>query len=92
MAINGIPAEGFIDPNQTMTYTVHFQNNGNAPALNVRILDTLSANLDYTTFRLITASHPVQVFQDKNALTFFFQNIMLPDSASNPNAVRFCSI
>lgn len=88
VAINGIPAEGFVDPNETMTYTVHFQNNGNAPALNVRVLDTLDLNLDYTTFRLISASHPVQAFQDKNRLTFLFQNIMLPDSSSDPNGSK----
>lgn len=88
VAINGMPAEGFIAPNQTMTYTIHFQNNGNAPALNVRITDTLSNNLDYTSFRYIHSSHPVQIYQDKDKLTFYFANIMLPDSASDPNGSR----
>ena len=84
VSINGVPAEGDILPNQTMTYTLHFQNTGNAPALNVVIRDTLPNVLDYSTFQLVDASHFVKVYQNQEKFVFEFPNIMLPDSASDP--------
>ena len=33
-----------------LEYTIHFQNTGNAPASFIRVIDTLSANLDASTF------------------------------------------
>ncbi len=86
VAINGEPAEGFVPANEIMTYTLHFQNTGNAPALNVVIRDTLSNNLDINTFQFIDASHNVQVNLNTNSreVVFNFSNIMLPDSATNP--------
>jgi uncharacterized repeat protein (TIGR01451 family) len=65
------------------TYTIHFQNTGNAPAFNIRLRDTLDANLDINTFEIRGYSHPAIVSLNGNNLTVRFNNIMLPDSTSD---------
>lgn len=75
-----------IEPNlqDKLTYTIRFQNTGTAPAQNIYILDTLSANLDWSTFSLISTSHPVQLnYQGNGQVRFEFNQIWLPDSTSN---------
>ncbi len=80
----GVGAEGRILNNQKMTYRVRFQNTGTAPAANVYILDTLDANLDINTFRLIETSHPMNLYINGNdRIKFDFPDIWLPDSTSN---------
>ena len=68
------------------TYTIHFQNTGNAPAFNIRLADTLDSNLDLTTFKVVNASDDFTTTLNPQTrlLTVRFPNIMLPDSASNP--------
>jgi uncharacterized repeat protein (TIGR01451 family) len=68
-----------------LTYTIHFQNLGTAPAINIRLLDTLDNNLDAETFEVINYSHYNTVTLMDGILDFRFPNILLPDSASNPN-------
>ena len=65
------------------TYTIHFQNTGTAPALNIRLLDTLDAKLDLTTFELMNYSHTNVASLTGRLLTFNFHNINLPDSTSD---------
>lgn len=80
----GIGAEGAILNNQIMTYQVRFQNTGTAPAANVYILDTLDANLDINTFRVLGSSHPMDLhINGEDKIKFDFPNIWLPDSTSN---------
>jgi uncharacterized repeat protein (TIGR01451 family) len=43
------------------TYTIHFQNTGNAPAFNIRLRDTLDANLDINSFEVRGYSHPANI-------------------------------
>ena len=38
--------QGYVLEDQELTYTIEFQNTGEAPALNVYIMDTLDTNLD----------------------------------------------
>jgi len=67
-----------------LEYTIHFQNTGNAPAINIRILDTLNAYLDVASFQILAASHAYQVrFLENNLVEFRFNDIYLPDSTSN---------
>lgn len=66
-----------------LTYTIHFQNTGNAPAMNIRIADTLNTNLDISTFQVINYSHINQVDVTSNILNVHFPNIQLPDSNIN---------
>ncbi|MEI6124319.1 MAG: T9SS type A sorting domain-containing protein [Bacteroidota bacterium] len=73
-------APGFQD---YFTYTVHFQNTGTAPAINIRLVDTLSNNLDLETFQLLNYSHYNITRLEGNVLVVCFPNIQLPDSGSN---------
>jgi uncharacterized repeat protein (TIGR01451 family) len=67
-----------------LTYTIRFQNTGTAPAQNIHILDTLSANLDWSSFDLIYASHNMHTVDLGNGIRRFeFPEIWLPDSTSN---------
>jgi uncharacterized repeat protein (TIGR01451 family) len=65
------------------TYTIHFQNTGNAPAFNIRLRDTLDNNLDLSTFEMLGYSHPALVSINGKILTVRFNNIMLPDSTTD---------
>ena len=70
--------------NETLEYTIRFQNTGNDTAFLVVIRDTLDQNLDWNTFTPIAASHPFQTLLDDNgAVKFTFDDILLPDSTTN---------
>ncbi len=71
---------GYLD---YFTYTIHFQNTGNAPAKNIFLADTLDGNLDPETFKVTGYSHNNSITMDSNIVRFRFNNIMLPDSASD---------
>lgn len=80
----GVGATGKILNNTRLTYTVRFQNTGTAPAANIYILDTLDANLDVSSFRVHTASHPMDLYINGNdRVKFSFPDIWLADSTSN---------
>jgi uncharacterized repeat protein (TIGR01451 family) len=65
------------------TYTIHFQNTGTAPAINIKVQDTLSTNLDLSTFEITAYSHPNNTTLSGNLISFKFPNIWLPDSTSD---------
>ncbi len=69
--------------NEWLTYTVHFQNTGTAPAQHVQIMDTLDSDLDESSFQLLSSSHDpmVQLFGSK--VHFNFVAINLPDSTTD---------
>ena len=69
--------------NDWLTYTIHFQNTGNAPAFNIRLADTLDAMLDLETFQVINYSHQNLIDLTGNVLIVRFPNIQLPDSTTN---------
>lgn len=74
-----------------LTYTIRFQNTGNAPAINVFLTDSLSYFLEPAFFETLYSSHPNYQIQITNTndinkpylLKVIFNNIMLPDSGSN---------
>ena len=68
---------------EQLTYTVRFQNTGNAEAIDIRILDTIDAHLDIQSLRIVNSSFPVQTSIKGQAVEFLFKNIWLPDSISN---------
>jgi uncharacterized repeat protein (TIGR01451 family) len=83
----GESSQGLIHPNTTMTYTIRFQNTGNAEAINIYILDTLDVSLDATSVELIATSHDVNMtLLTGNILRFNYDNIMLLDSNTNEPA------
>ena len=65
------------------TYTIHFQNTGNAPAFNIRLLDTLDNAFDLTTFEVLNYSHANRVSLNGNMMNVYFKNIQLQDSTTN---------
>ncbi|MFD1551100.1 hypothetical protein DNU06_04120 [Putridiphycobacter roseus] len=78
-----------VDPSvqDEYTYVIRFQNTGTAPAQDVYIMDSLSSNLDLSTFKLIESSHPMQLVDLGNGiLKFDFPQIWLPDSTTNEPA------
>ena len=65
-------------------YTIRFQNTGTAEAVNVLLKDTISGNLDLTSIRMISSSHPYSAqINNGGVLWWNFNNINLPDSNSN---------
>ena len=69
--------------NDWITYTIHFQNTGNAPAFNIRIQDELDTMLNLETFQVINYSHQNLVDLTGSVLNVRFPNIQLPDSTTN---------
>jgi hypothetical protein len=78
------------DIDEYLHYVIRFQNEGTAPAVNVRIVDFMSDLIDWTTFEPVSASHAYSialVTGENPDLEFFFDNIYLPDSTTDePNS------
>lgn len=75
---------GDIDTAQEwLTYTVRFQNTGNAEAQHIYIMDTLDTDVDAGSFQLLAYSHQPNVQINENIVRFNFPNINLPDSNTN---------
>ncbi|MEM9930089.1 MAG: T9SS type A sorting domain-containing protein, partial [Bacteroidota bacterium] len=69
---------------ETLTYTIRFQNTGNDTAINVRLEDQLAPTLDLSTFKPLVASDPYRVeLSETGLLQVYFDNIFLPDSNVN---------
>jgi uncharacterized repeat protein (TIGR01451 family) len=69
---------------ETLTYTIRFQNTGTAPAQNIYIIDTLDSDLDWSTLTLVEATHNMQVINLGNGvIRFEFPSIWLADSTTN---------
>lgn len=71
---------------QSITYTINFQNTGTAPAVNVIVADQLSADIIPASFQMLNASHNANVTRNGNNLQFTFSSIMLPDATTNEPA------
>ncbi|GDX52446.1 hypothetical protein LBMAG27_14930 [Bacteroidota bacterium] len=74
--------------NDWLTYTIHFQNTGTAPAQHIQVLDTLDADLDASTFQLLSYSHAPMVQLFGSNVKFNFPNINLPDSTTDAEASK----
>lgn len=77
---------GNISAGTQLEYAIEFENDGNAPAQNIHILDTLSGNLDANTFRIVSSTAPVtntSMYQagSRNILRFDLPGINLSDSS-----------
>ncbi len=74
----------FLDADTSLTYTIRFQNTGNAEALHVRLVDTLSHVLDVASLRILGATHAFEArLESDSILIIDFTDIMLPDSTSD---------
>ena len=81
----GVCEDKFILNDQLLTYTLRFQNTGNADAINIYLIDSLDSNLDINSVNIISQSHRPMITEvlEGNALNFSFDNIHLPDSGTN---------
>jgi len=76
--------EGYISSDQKLTYTVQFQNTGNAEAITIVVVDSLNENLDIHSLRVTGSSHYLWTeIAENNTVKFHFDQINLPDSTSN---------
>jgi uncharacterized repeat protein (TIGR01451 family) len=80
------PLGNILPSQEYLTYTVNFQNTGNASADHVYIMDTISNYLDIESFEVLATSHTMQLQITNNIVRFNFANINLPDSNSNEPA------
>lgn len=88
----GVKDQNYTLHDSELQYTVRFQNTGNAAAIDVTILDTLSENLDLETFKVVSSSFPVNTTLSDRAVEFYFQDIWLIDSLTNePESHGFVS-
>jgi uncharacterized repeat protein (TIGR01451 family) len=81
-----VDTEESMDPSvqDELTYTIRFQNTGTAPAQDVYIIDTLSANLDWSTIEVIEATHTMHLIDlGGGVIRFDFPQIWLADSTTN---------
>jgi hypothetical protein len=76
---------GYIAAGTQLTYTLHFENTGNAPASNIYVMDTLSDYLLDGSIRIIMSSAKMNVYKYRagghNIVKFDFPNINLLDSS-----------
>ena len=83
---DGECSENYVLKDQTLTYTIRFQNTGTGPAINVKVIDTLDTNLDIESFDVLTSKHKmIAELIDGHIVRFRFDDINLIDSASNPD-------
>lgn len=72
-----------------LDYIVRFQNTGTADAINVRIEDVLSDNLEWDTFRILSSSHNYSTeILEGNKVAFIFDNINLPPQVTDPEGSK----
>lgn len=67
-----------------LEYLIRFENKGNDTAFQVVIQDTLSPWLSPESFRLVSASHPVETELRGRLVTFTFEDIQLPYTNIDP--------
>jgi len=84
----GLTELGYI-PQETewLEYTVRFQNTGSDTAIQVKITDQLSEDLDWSSLEILSFSKPVQMTANADGqLTFLFNHIYLPHAEANEAA------
>ena len=82
-----IPEKCFYNTQDTLDYTIRFQNTGNYPATTVRLVDSLDLEkLDILSFQVLGASHDYEwSLKVPSVLEVVFDNIMLVDSSVSFN-------
>ncbi|HEX8334418.1 MAG TPA: T9SS type A sorting domain-containing protein [Segetibacter sp.] len=83
----GVLTQEQLTSGENLVYTIRFQNTGTDTAFNISVRDTLSNKVDWSTLQMISTSHNYQLsINDGNKCTWFFDNILLPDSTTNERA------
>lgn len=86
--VKEVSPSGVTSPTQEwLTYTIHFQNTGTAPAEHIYITDTLDQNVIASSLQLRAYSHSQVTQVTGNVVRFNFPAINLPDSTTDePNS------
>ena len=81
----GACEENYVLQNQELTYTIRFQNEGTASAINVAIFDTLDSSLDLESIDIVSHSHEPLIAEilSSNVLRLSFPNINLDFKDNN---------
>lgn len=80
----GFSENHYIEPGLPIEYMIEFQNTGTDTAFTVEIVDVLAEELDLNTLEVLNSSHDFYYrLVPGRALTFTFENILLPDSTTN---------
>jgi hypothetical protein len=92
---NGNTLAYLLEDDHEVTYTIRFQNTGTASAVNVVVRDTIEADLDITSLKILGSSHAfVPSIPSGRVLEFAFNNIHLPDSGADERLshgfISFC--
>ncbi|HEX8018013.1 MAG TPA: T9SS type A sorting domain-containing protein, partial [Flavobacterium sp.] len=66
--------------NDYLTYTIQFENTGNANAINIRVNDILDAKLDENSLKMVRSSHHYVLERVNGELNWKFNGINLPPS------------
>lgn len=74
--------------NDYLYYTVRFQNEGTANAIDVRIQDVLDSRLDEASIRVVNASHNYIMKRVNNQIVWDFNYINLPPALANEEASK----
>ncbi|MEY4835846.1 MAG: hypothetical protein RI980_1961 [Bacteroidota bacterium] len=69
--------------NDYLYYTIRFQNEGTANAINVKVQDLLDSKLEETSIQMISASHGYIMERINNQISWKFDYINLPPALSN---------
>lgn len=85
----GFGAPNFISDSSLIEYTIHFQNTTNDTVMNLSIIDHLDKNLDWSSFKLLNASHSFNYNISSNGMVEFrLPSTPIPDSSSDFFASR----
>ena len=81
----GCGVDGNVPPDEPLTYTVRFQNVGNAPADKVVIRDLLDRNFDLESMKILSTSHTYTGVEvtSTGELVWTFDGINLPASLTD---------
>jgi uncharacterized repeat protein (TIGR01451 family) len=79
----GVLEENFVLHGQRLTYTIRFQNTGTDTAFNIKVKDVIHPSIELTSLEVLAASHNYELSVDNREITFWFNNIKLPDSVRN---------
>lgn len=71
---------------ESLEYTIRFQNNGNDTAFHVRLVDVIDPSILIPSIRFLNASHPFDACIMGDTLIIDFPNINLVDSTTNYDA------
>ncbi|MCS4302422.1 FG-GAP-like repeat-containing protein [Chryseobacterium sp. BIGb0232] len=83
----GYGDEGYILPDQMLTYTIRFENVGNFATQNVSIVDTMPQEVDMNTFKVVSTSHDnISTEIVDNKVTFKLENVFLPPTETDSKA------